>query len=433
MRRILRPVIPNRLPFLVLIAAGLATGCATTAPPPERREAVAAPRSWVALGPQGALARAIVTDPAASCPDLVVDGAPQPMTVRANRPQDFDVLVCEAPLPAGTASASIAGRRLPLPPAKLNRIAVIGDTGCRIKCSDKGCDVQDCNNPKKWPFADVAKKVVEGRPDVVLHVGDYHYREAECPADKQKECGGSPWGDNWPAWQADFFDPATPLLAAAPWVFVRGNHEDCERAGDGWFTFLDPGPPESCNEDPEPYAVSLPGLQLLVLNTSAAGNEPAGFYTAAYATLNQQAAASSAPSWLLSHHPLWAFVGDDGKLDSLTTPLQQDSGNDLDAKVQLVLAGHIHLFEALGFAGDRVPSVVAGMSGTKLDPAIQAQLVGQEIAGATVNAASTSDEFAYGIVEPHGGGWRLTVHDVKGKKKVECEIAGATLSCKDVG
>lgn len=423
----------SRAALPVLMAAALAVGCAT-APPPSQRKEPAAVRAWVELGDQGAKARAIITDPAAACPDLVVEGAPQPMAVRAERQQDFDVLVCEAPLPAGAASASIAGTKLPVVPTKLNRIAVIGDTGCRIKCSDEGCDVQACNDPNEWPFADVARQVAKERPDLVVHVGDYHYREAECPSDKQKECGGSPWGDNWPAWQADFFDPAAPLLAAAPWILVRGNHEDCERAGDGWFTFLDPGPlPASCNEDPSPYAVILPGLQFLVLNTSAAGDESAGFYTEAYATLNQRAAATPEPSWLLSHHPLWAFVGDDGKLDPLTVPLQQDSGNTLDAKIQLALAGHIHLFEALGFAGDRVPSVVAGMSGTELDPAIQGQLVGQEIAGATVNAASTSAEFAYGIVEPHGGGWRLTVHDRKGKKKVECEIAGTALSCKDAG
>ena len=55
-------------------------------------------------------------------------------------------------------------------------------------------------------------------------------------------CAGSPFGDNWPTWQADFFAPAQPLLRAAPWVVVRGNHEDCSREGLGWFRFLDPRP-----------------------------------------------------------------------------------------------------------------------------------------------------------------------------------------------
>ena len=40
--------------------------------------------------------------------------------------------------------------------------------------------------------------------------------------------------------------------------------------------------------------------------------------------------------------------------------------NHLDANVRLVMAGHIHLFEALGFAASppRAPSIVAEMSGT---------------------------------------------------------------------
>ena len=54
-------------------------------------------------------------------------------------------------------------------------------------------------------------------------------------------CAGSPWGDNWTTWQADFFTPAAPLLAAAPIVLVRGNHEDCDRAGPGFLLLMGPG------------------------------------------------------------------------------------------------------------------------------------------------------------------------------------------------
>jgi hypothetical protein len=50
----------------------------------------------------------------------------------------------------------------------------------------------------------------------------------------------SPWGYGWDTWKADFFDPAQALLKAAPWVMVRGNHETCTRAGQGWWRFLDP-------------------------------------------------------------------------------------------------------------------------------------------------------------------------------------------------
>jgi predicted phosphodiesterase len=419
----------------------IAAGCASTPPLVKRQQdlPLAGPLAWVALGSEGPVARAIVTDPQGICPEIEVsDGSaprPLPMLVRSDRQTDFEILVCEALLPHDVRSAMIDGTPLPLLPREVRKIAVIGDTGCRIKCSSQGCDVQACNDPKEWPFADVARKVADERPDVVVHVGDYHYREAACPQNEQKKCGGSPYGDNWPAWRADFFAPAAPLLHAAPWVFVRGNHEDCDRAGWGWFRLLDPGPlPASCNEDPEPYGVEIPGLQFLVLNTSGAGATPPPDYTKAYQDLNGLAAARPMPSWLLSHHPLWAFLESKGQLVPVTDNLQANSNNTLDANVKLVLAGHIHLFEALAFQQNvpRAPSVVAGMSGTKLDPPINKPLLGQTITGSTVSQASTSDRFAYATFEPKDKGWRMTVHDTEGKAVMVCEIAGATLGCKGV-
>ena len=448
------PGLRTALPPALFLLAGLAAGCATTAPPaapqPEsvtpNSSVFAAPlRTWVEIGAEGAVVRAIVTDPQAACPDIEIEdefvSRTYRMQVRSSPQPNFEILICEANLRQGTRSAAIGGTKVPVPPRQLKKIAVIGDTGCRIKCDPDGkCDVQNCNDPKKWPFAKVAAKVAGEHPDVVIHVGDYHYREAACPADQQKKCGGSPFGDNWPAWQADFFDPAAPLLASTPWIAVRGNHEDCERAGMGWFRFLDPGPvPSTCNDDPAPYGVALPGLQLLVLNTSTAGKEPAGFYSKAYESLNGLAAASNAPSWLLSHHPLWAFVQGKPNLIPVTDELQADSGNQLDANVRLVMAGHIHLFEALAFAASppRAPSVVAGMSGTKLDKPITNELLGQAIAGTTVSMASTSDEFAYALFEPrekgNRKGWHMTVHDTEGKTVMSCEIEGDSLTCKNAG
>ncbi len=115
------------------------------------------------------------------------------------------------------------------------RILVLGDTGCRIK----GASLQACNDPAQWPFPQLAAAAASLKPDLVIHVGDYLYRESACPAGNQG-CAGSPWGDNWTTWQADFFTPAAPLLAAAPIVLARGNHEDCKRAGPGWTRLQGP-------------------------------------------------------------------------------------------------------------------------------------------------------------------------------------------------
>ena len=136
----------------------------------------------------------------------------------------------------------------------MKSIAAFGDTGCRLKSAKtaakeddiNGADArgkfQDCNDPALWPFAQVAQSVADAKPDLVIHVGDYLYRESACPAG-DAGCARSPYGDDWPTWKADFFAPAAPALRAAPWIVVRGNHEICRRAGAGLFPAArsDPG------------------------------------------------------------------------------------------------------------------------------------------------------------------------------------------------
>ena len=107
---------------------------------------------------------------------------------------------------------------LPLPVSDPQRIVVFGDTGCRIK----GKSLQDCSDPAKWPFARIAAEAARLKPDLVIHVGDYLYRESACPPDFAG-CTGTPFGDNWPTWDADFFAPAKPLLVVAPWVMSMAS------------------------------------------------------------------------------------------------------------------------------------------------------------------------------------------------------------------
>jgi hypothetical protein len=49
--------------------------------------------------------------------------------------------------------------------------------------------------------------------------------------------------ESWAIWYEEFFKPAQPLLEAAPWIMVPGNHEACSwpdnPGSDGWFLLLD--------------------------------------------------------------------------------------------------------------------------------------------------------------------------------------------------
>src|SRR5262245_38585115 len=243
--------------------------------------------AYVVLGPQGALARAVVAEGSA-CPAITVDGAQRPMSVRAEPDTMFRVRVCEALLPPTATSASLTDRPLPLPKRTLASIAAFGDTGCRLKSSQlsakgKGKDTdddedsgkfQDCDIPSKWPFAQLAASVAAAKPDLVIHVGDYLYRQSACPPG-DAGCAGSPYGDDWPTWKADFFAPAAPALLAAPWIVVRGNHEICKRAGAGYFRLLDPTPaqaPPPCIDVVPQFTVTIGGQAFLVFDSRHAAD-----------------------------------------------------------------------------------------------------------------------------------------------------------------
>ena len=142
------------------------------------------------------------------CPKVVADGAALTSDRRGKADGDYPVQTCIAHAAASSRAITVDGLAAPALPNDIKRIVVIGDTGCRLK----GNFTQDCNDPVKWPFATVARLAAARHPDLVIHVGDYYYRETACP-DTKPGCAGSPYGDNWAVWQKDFFNPAAPLLA----------------------------------------------------------------------------------------------------------------------------------------------------------------------------------------------------------------------------
>jgi hypothetical protein len=388
---------------------------------------------WVQLGPDGAAsARAIAA--AATCPAIDLDGRVQPMQVRAQpAPPDFPVLTCEAAIPPGTTAASVEGQALPLPPADPRRIVVLGDTGCLLEDGT----FQACNDPQAWPFAQIAASAAAWQPDLVIHVGDHLYRKVACPAGNAG-CANSPSGDTWASWRADLFEPAAPLSRVAPWVLARGNHDDCVEPGHlGWFRFLDPRPmAASCQGYTEPYAVPLGNLQLLVLDSALADDEKTESdvvvaYQAQFATLRNLAGPNA---WLVGHRPMWAVQNDSTEpgteqLGVLNATLQAASGNELPPGVRLVVTGHMHLVELLGFAGGRPPQFVVGNGGVALDPPVTSSLVGREVAGATVASAKVVYQWGYLTMERDEEGWTAVARDPAGGAVTSCAVRDVALTC----
>ncbi|HXQ21654.1 MAG TPA: metallophosphoesterase [Candidatus Acidoferrales bacterium] len=358
------------------------------------------------------LARAIVDAPpgTAPCPAISINGAALEMHAReTNRdPVHFPVLVCEALVPSDARSVSIAGGAaftfFPIDFQNLaNRIYVIGDTGCRGVDGHRCQVAQSPYPPGSWAFPGLSADIAtHGSPSLIVHVGDYLYRQTP----EQTGCPPDLPCDTWGNWQADFFAPAAALLRKAPWIFTRGNHEECASTplawgGTGWFLFLDPHsacvspgvaapactggpPPPDCNHGnaqyPIPYAVDVgfqsagqaSTLRMIVLDSIYAADTPAHKTYDPQFRAMQSLAAGARQAWVLSHKPLWGISSLTGNRPTATQSqdLQQSERDyPLPGNVQLFLSGHIHAFEELtvGIRAQSLPiQVVVGGSGVNL-------------------------------------------------------------------
>ena len=385
---------------------------------------------WVEVAPGEALSVRIIVMPDTDCPTVSADGASVAMLPRALPDASFPIRVCEARVPEATGRLSIGDVPLPTLPATVKRIVVIGDTGCRIA----RYAVQDCDDPKAWPFARIARAAAAQHPDLVIHVGDYFYREAACPP-ARPGCAGSPYGDNWPAWRADFVDPAAPLLAAAPWVMVRGNHELCARGGQGWFRLLDPYPGRAdCVDSTLPYRLSVGGLDLLVFDNADANDILAPPATVAlYAgQLAPLLAHAPAGSWLLLHHPVWA-LGPPGPLAGLSTnqTMQAAIRGLVPPSLDLVLSGHVHAFISYDFGAERPAQLIVGTGGDNLQIRVQTEIAGAELDGMTVHDGIALARFGYLVLDrdPQGG-WAGVLYTPDDTILARCKIAGRSLDCR---
>ena len=386
--------------------------------------------AWVELGEGGKMFARIVVNMPQDCPAIQVDGVSKPMALRPNMPGGLRP-ACEFEIPASAKSASVNSHTLALPRNNPTEVITIGDTGCRIK----GQQIQACNDAAGWPFREVASSAAAEKANLIIHVGDYLYRESPCPEASTAQCGGSPAGDNWDAWNADFFAPAAELLSAAPWAFTRGNHEDCNRAWRGWFYYLDPRPWDGkCEEYSAPYLIKLGNFQLAMLD-SASINENVVDEEELRIFGMQLASLQAKGSWLATHHPFWGFYPDRRSgLPKPTTPVLEEAWDKASPKnFSLILSGHVHLFEYVSADNGRPPQIVAGDGGTQMDVPIKISVKGTTIRGATVNGGRMNGQFGYTMLTKEGKNWHLEMKDRSAKVMVTCTVPESSESCQSVG
>ncbi|MBX9700300.1 MAG: metallophosphoesterase [Acetobacteraceae bacterium] len=401
---------PPAAPVIVNAAPAVPPGIINTATPAAATQVPSAPISvptaapaieaaWVQLIPLDAgcagplcdaqaLLRIVVPRGVACDSGIARDagrsGAPLRLRDRPNSwPDLFPIAVCEIGLPL-----EHPGARLPdgthltwrhLAQGTPRAIAILGDTGCDNKDSRQArCD------ETSWPLARIAEQAAtlgESGPDLVLHVGDYRYRG----------------GDDWQNWRRDVFEPMRPLLLAAPWVMVRGNHENCYRrtpedrgTGYGWALLLAPFPGETrpCPFTPTgeaftlepPHALDLGALRLVVLDSADARYRCTlwadRFRQAHLQTFEAMLRQPAREVWLTTHYAVF---------DAAMRPDQQCGGDrpqpaayrDLIApavalaNVRTVISGDLHSFRVARAMPDEhgatVLQFVAGHGGVALD------------------------------------------------------------------
>jgi hypothetical protein len=385
--------------------------------------------AWVQYAADGnPHARALVTR---TCPSVTYDGGSVPMRQRAGMSSGFDDVVCDAPLPGAATNLAVEGTRLPSPVRAPRTIVVFGDTGCRMS----GQAQQNCGDLADWPFPKIAQTIAAAHPDLLVHVGDYYYRENNCPQ-IMTQCVNR-WGDTSISWNADWFSPAKPIFASAPLVLARGNHEDCPRGGPAWFRYLDAADtPVACAattvDGSPPWAVSFDGLRIVVADSAAdpsdTKTDPAriAFYQSTFRAAQTLAAGTNGDAWFVTHRPPFATANETQALLAL---------NGHFAPFGTILAGHVHDFEAINLTG-YPPLIVNGESGDDLDDAgSTAKYIPQQLQnGKPAFAFGTpapfgSKQFGFAVYTRSTSGWTISLRDADGIERRACNLTKGTVSC----
>ncbi|MEM8743695.1 MAG: metallophosphoesterase [Pseudomonadota bacterium] len=380
---------------------------------------------WVQPEPGNKIAVRLITSDA-SCPELTVEGRSMAMARRVGPIEDFPEYVCELELPQTTTSIALNGRPLPTFPAKVERIAVIGDTGCRIRFNA----AQACNDPDAWPLRKIIEAVAQQKPDLVIHVGDFVYRSMACPP--PVECEGSPYGDKLETWVEDWIDPAQQIFSNVPVVLVRGNHENCGRGGRGWFRYFASGPyPRECAVLTEPWKITLDGFDMIVFDASD-GRAPASSpeHLLSYRRMAEDMFSGvTRETWFLTHRPLWVDLVAFGNVIDGDDTQRAAFGAEFPEQVSLILSGHIHAFQAIDMANGPVQGI-AGNSGARLDPMPDSHLENIDIAGSPASTVINDHGFGFLLLTRSGqGNWQMDAMDENGKPRRHCRLEGRSLTC----
>ena len=398
---------------------------------------------------------------------------------------------CQADLPTpreGIRVARVGGMTVPAKlPKTFSKIAMVGDTGCRIDDDEdpEDIDVQDCSKTAGvdpadyWPLAVNSRSIAKEKPDMTVFTGDFYYREDPCPVGFELRCGGSPppidgyqFNDTDYGWLADVFVPMAPVLQAAPILAVRGNHEQCDRGGNGWYLFFE----VSSSSSPAACAPAVIGgptrpdiapswyfdapirkgrtLRIVAVDSAYGRNFDITDWVTTQRLAYESAAEFSRPvkgreSWLLTHRPMFGIEPVEEAVPGLlqwTSVDQTAAGYGLTSNYQLMVSSHVHVAQVVKIPG-QPPQMIVGNGGSKPDVASQSSYTRPEfgpLAKAdgtplspdyepypTASYDWTAVKYGYVIARPNQKArqWTMTQKDYTGKRFAICSLSGKQMAC----
>ncbi len=316
------------------------------------------------------------------------------------------------------------------------KIAIMGDTGCRLKESKVGNRYQDCSDLGEWPYPEVVKTIAKDQYDFAIHTGDYHYRE-QCTDEKICPKITQSVGYGWAPWWDDFYGPSQALFAKSPILFIRGNHEDCQRAFSGWspLASIPKRFDEKC-EVVEPYQwIEIEDLVLINFDDSAFDDrkeitsEQFQKWVQAFKILAERVsvAKKNKEIWFIAHRPILGFIPN--KEDAEPVPISDKLKQALSeagmlSLVDYYLSGHVHSQQVVTTEKQAV-QVIVGHTGTGLEP-FGRKIMNQNV----ITTTESKRSFGYAIFERLGHKkWKWQFKNIGGQSELDCQVTGAKVNC----
>ena len=307
-------------------------------------------------------------------------------------------------------------------------ILIMGDTGCRIKESKKGSDYQDCNNPASWPFQKIVDQSIKENPDLIIHLGDYHYRE-KCSLGKPCQKMSPVIGYGWLPWELDFFKPMQKLLEKTPIVIARGNHEDCNRAYEGYKKLLANSPwDKDCLDYETAQLLTFSNFAIINFDSSAISENPfendEKIWIKRFDELNEKITQLKIQNvWIITHKPFYGIIP--FKTSFLPGNISLRAAfekSPLKNKVSMIFSGHIHTSMVVKSKTANT-QIVLGNSGTQLDT-IKGDISQSIVSLFSYESAKlTSNGFGYAVLKKTDDHlWIISFKDAEGKETYQEKI-----------